>query len=136
MVRLRGKACPPMAEQRPEAEKGSSGVLRMVSQGFWPPAPARELLSRRVWGQRPGQPGATRTYCRSRPRLQQVAARWSARKTGCTSTGTHRRCGPRSGREDVMDVDFLGSHGSLSDDLRNRAVAKIGRLGRFAPLLE
>ncbi|MGO9342786.1 MAG: ribosome hibernation-promoting factor, HPF/YfiA family [Acidimicrobiales bacterium] len=35
-----------------------------------------------------------------------------------------------------MDVDFLGAQGSISEDLRERAVAKIGRLGRFAPLLE
>jgi putative sigma-54 modulation protein len=35
-----------------------------------------------------------------------------------------------------MDVVFLGSHGSVPEDLRDRAVAKIGRLGRFAPLLE
>jgi putative sigma-54 modulation protein len=35
-----------------------------------------------------------------------------------------------------MDVVFLGSPGSLSDDLLERARAKIARLGRFAPLLE
>jgi ribosomal subunit interface protein len=35
-----------------------------------------------------------------------------------------------------MDVEVLGAHKSLSDDLRERAIAKIGRLGRFAPLLE
>ena len=35
-----------------------------------------------------------------------------------------------------MDVDVLGSHRSISDDVRERTIAKIGRLGRFAPLLE
>ena len=35
-----------------------------------------------------------------------------------------------------MDVDVLGSHRSIPDELRERTIAKIGRLGRLAPLLE
>jgi ribosomal subunit interface protein len=35
-----------------------------------------------------------------------------------------------------MDVDVLGSHRSIPDDVRERTVAKVGRLGRLAPLLE
>jgi ribosomal subunit interface protein len=35
-----------------------------------------------------------------------------------------------------MDVDILGSHKTISDDVRERTIAKLGKLGRLAPLLE
>ena len=35
-----------------------------------------------------------------------------------------------------MDVDILGSHKLVPDDVRERTVAKVGKLGRLAPLLE
>jgi ribosomal subunit interface protein len=36
----------------------------------------------------------------------------------------------------VMVVDVLGSSRSIGDDVRERTVAKVGKLGRLAPLLE
>ena len=35
-----------------------------------------------------------------------------------------------------MDVDILGSHKIVPDDVRERTVTKVGKLGRLAPLLE
>jgi len=39
-------------------------------------------------------------------------------------------------KEQRMDVDVLGSHKSIPEEVRDRTVVKVGRLGRFAPLLE
>ena len=33
-------------------------------------------------------------------------------------------------------MDILGSHKIVPDDVRERTVAKVGKLGRLAPLLE
>jgi ribosomal subunit interface protein len=35
-----------------------------------------------------------------------------------------------------MDVDVLGSHKSIPDEVRERTTLKVSRLGRIAPLLE
>jgi len=35
-----------------------------------------------------------------------------------------------------MNVDVLGSHKSVPDAVKERTVAKVGRLGKIAPLLE
>ena len=35
-----------------------------------------------------------------------------------------------------MDVDVLGSQRTITDDVRERTVTKIGRLGKLAPVLE
>jgi ribosomal subunit interface protein len=35
-----------------------------------------------------------------------------------------------------MDVDILGSHKIIPDEVRERSIAKFGKLGRLAPLLE
>jgi ribosomal subunit interface protein len=35
-----------------------------------------------------------------------------------------------------MEIDFLGSSRSVPIEIRDRTVAKVGRLGRLAPLLE
>ena len=56
MVRLRSKSCP--LTDRPSV-RGGDGAKRAAPavQGVEPPpAPARQRRSRRVWGQRPGQP--------------------------------------------------------------------------------
>ncbi|MFZ0665221.1 MAG: HPF/RaiA family ribosome-associated protein [Acidimicrobiales bacterium] len=36
----------------------------------------------------------------------------------------------------TMLVDVLGSNGSIADDVREKAVTKVGKLGKLAPLLE
>jgi ribosomal subunit interface protein len=35
-----------------------------------------------------------------------------------------------------MDVDILGSHKTIPDDVRERTIAKLGKLGRLGPFLE
>src|SRR3982751_6384929 len=62
MVRLRGKSCRPTEPIRgPGARRGQTRGSRRRRVPFGAAgAAADELLSRRVWGQRPGQPCATR----------------------------------------------------------------------------
>src|ERR1039458_5097467 len=60
MVRLRGKSCP--VTDRPSVPKGDGAkrarteVLGEKPRGNEPPPPVCQRRSRRVWGQRPGQP--------------------------------------------------------------------------------
>jgi len=53
--------------------------------------------------------------------------------------GNQRSGGPKSGlkrKEHQVVVDVLTSSKSVPDDVREKTVAKVGKLGRMAPVLE
>src|SRR5437870_13512596 len=96
MVRFRCKPCPGRVTLREKVLSGPFG---------------RDPLSRRVWGQRPGQPGGSPFPTADRP-----------------APGYARR-----GRGAGMDLVMKGRGIRITDQVRRTAEHKLAKIGRLDP---
>src|SRR5918912_3098246 len=115
MVRLRRKPCPGGPGWRGRPGRGGEAVRMPVARR---PA-SGHLPSRRVWGQRPGQPHAACTG----PATGRVPPRPLPGEAP-TSPAT-----PRGGS---MDIVIRGKNVEVSESLRSAALKQMTKLDRFA----